>query len=283
MSISNQTQEESNDRKIFVTSIPKQAGMEDIYAHFSQYGSIVSISPFFKIGRGSNISTVIEFKENLSRGLVLNDTHRMFNRYLDCKEYLRGEKLKQRNLEMKRKNVYLTNIGPNLQMKDLKKFFSNFGKIFRVKVGYSIKGSCRYGILFFESEKSATEVLKRKFYSVEGYDVEVRRYQERVHVQIKKNEVERVKKPNRPRRKLREFRPEENENITVGWRRRDEEISRGKTEEEGELEEFRKNDEDALVDVRMVSFLHLRQSHSFSNLRMNCVVNSRFNEGGYCY
>lgn len=343
--------EESNEKKVFVSSIPKFAKEADLYAHFSKYGDIVSIVPFFTIGKGNNTCTVIEYLERESRDTVLDGTHYLFDRYLDCKEYLRGDKLKKRNMDMKKKNIYLKNIGSKLSLQDLKDFFKSVGDFHRIKVGYSIKGDCRYAIVYFKEEQSAEKSLEQGYFTIKGKKVEVTRYRERIHIDIKVLGVENKKgpqgpevsqksleskKPKKRRRKKkdkkdRQERQEKNANKQQAKKSQDKDngqkkdhqkpngspnepqqnlgayqqpqilnqirlsapvqstlntlgqhtqppvqpipkvgtpLENGNTNPQVQ-ELFRKNDDNSLFEVRLISYLHLRFSHSSYNLRYN--------------
>lgn len=179
------TIEDENECKVFVSSLPKLVTREDLAAYFSNFGEIRTLSPFFAIGKNkNNTCAVVEFIKKESRDKVLQITHTLYRRYIDCKEYLRGEKLEKKNRDMKRRNVFLKDIGPKLEMHEIKKFFAKYGQINRVKVGFSIKDNCRYAIIYFTTEQAAITVIKEKNFIVYGYQVEANKYQERTHVDM---------------------------------------------------------------------------------------------------
>lgn len=328
--------EESNEKKVFISSIPKFAKESDLFTHFSKFGDIVSIVPFFNIGKGNNTCTVIEYFSKESRDTVLDQTHYLFDRYLDCKEYLRGDKLKQRNMDMKRKNIYLKNIGSKLSLADLKDFFKDIGEFHRIKVGYSIKEDCRYAIVYFKEEDSAKKCLEMGHFTIKGRKVLVSNYRERIHIDIKVLGVENKKGPQGPEvsqksLESKKSRRKKKKRKKKGKQQKDSEQNAGKNyakskkklksqqkfEPKNQSEErlpilnqlappfpaqstlntlgqqpiinnnnpripkiqmeaspqiqeiFRKNDDNSLFEVRLISYLHLRFAHSTYNLRFN--------------
>lgn len=304
----------TNDRKVFVGSIPKMAKPKDIIEHFKKFGDIKEISPFFKIGKGGKICAVIEYKTKKSRDSVLNTTHCLFKRYLDCKEYMRGEKLKQHNAEMKKKNVYLKDIGPELSMEQIRSYFSKFGPITRVKVGFSIKVDCRYGIIYFKNQSTAKKVLEHGMFILEGYEVEAQIYRERIHVDIKDlnvhgkkglltlsqektvrdspkyvqldqriqnkenfNEANFQKKVEASSTKF--LFDEENSGRKEHFDRNQTENHEGIAEIDGDKFFPRKNSEEAMLEVKLTSLLHMRFAHTSGNLKLNKSSLKRFQRG----
>lgn len=199
-------------------------------------------------------------------------------------------------------------------MNQLRTYFSKFGTVLRVKVGYSIKEDCRYGIIYFANKEAAQTVLEKVSYRVEGYDVQVNKYQERVHIDIKELNIKNkkgLKLPVYQNRQRRAVKPQNQgqpqkptPTVTVKTNQTASEpqtsfptdpaaiaqqpspalntiANRGPSSIREKTPEiidpsnfnlsslFRKNDGNAIFEVRLIGYLKLSQAHTSYNLRLN--------------
>ena len=148
-----------NENKLFISSIPSTVTKAQVLRYFSKYGEIVDSSPTFRVGSKAKICLVIEFKHQESKAYALSKTHMMKGRYLDCRNYMRGGDLHQRNLRLQRVNVYIPDIPKWVKSKDLQRELSSFGHIEQIKIGYSIKTKLNYSIITYREENSARYAL----------------------------------------------------------------------------------------------------------------------------
>ena len=165
-----------NKNKVFITALPHNISKRKIIDYFSNFGRIVDTSSIFRIGVKACKSIVIEFSKFKERNSVLNQVHKLNDRYIDCKEYYRGEQLKSQIKKLQAVNVFISGLPETVRGDQLKEALGGFGRVRKVKIGFSVKDGLHYAIASFSSKKEAKEALKvaefvynGKVYSIRDY------------------------------------------------------------------------------------------------------------------
>ena len=165
-----------NQRKIFVTSLPNNTPKAEILNYFSKFGEIKSSSSIFRIGVKSTKCLVLEFRAKHSKDAVLNQVHSLNGRYLDCKEYLRGRRLKSKIKKLQEVNVFISGLPDTIRGDGLKSALSTFGAIESVKIGYCVRDEAHYAIVSFGCKEEAQLALQVGKFEYLGRRFMIRNY-----------------------------------------------------------------------------------------------------------
>ena len=153
-------------KKIFIGCLPGIANEQNLIEYFSKFGEVINVDVKYnkhtkKICSGFAAITVYENTEKL---ILAKKDHIFFNRYIDCKKYIKGKKLEKKKKEFEKRRIFVRNIPRKFTDGQLKEFFTKFGAVERAfvirnskKIG---KKQNLYGFVIFQDEKSAKEALQ---------------------------------------------------------------------------------------------------------------------------
>lgn len=165
------------NKKIFVAAIPTKSSKDSLLEYFSKFGKINSMSKIFKIGRKNTNCCILDCESYETKEKILDEVHLFQNRYLDCKEYLRGKKLKSQIEKIQKSNVYIPRIPEKAKKSQLKGALKKvIGEISNIKIGYSVKEQSCYAIVTFAEPELAQKAFEMQSYTIKGFNLEFKEY-----------------------------------------------------------------------------------------------------------
>lgn len=181
----------ATSNKIFVAAIPAKSTKESLHQYFSAFGIIRSVSKIFKIGKKRTNCCIVDCEHHQTKESILSEVHLINNRYLDCKEYLRGNKLKSQIQKIQKSNVFIPKIPDSTNKRQLIKMLKEvIGSVEHVKIGYSIKEKSRYAIVTFSGEELASKAFRLQFWNHSNFKFEFKGYiKAKVKTEKQNNEV----------------------------------------------------------------------------------------------
>ena len=150
---------------VFVGGIKACFSSQEINDYFCRFGEVCFVKlkrnrAQKKMNRGF---CLVKFRcpEAAQRAINLKN-HTIKDRVVTCREYLKGDQLKEGKLSKDCKKIYISNLPCNTTNDDIVKAFSVFGP---VEVGYTLKcddgvKSKGFGFVTFLSPESMKEALK---------------------------------------------------------------------------------------------------------------------------
>lgn len=154
----------SSQNVVFVGGVKACFTQQEIGNYFSQFGEIISIK-MKKSRKKKNMNRgfcLIKFeKAKSARRVIEVKNHTLMGRLVTCREYLKGEKLKEGKKNKNDKKIYINGLPGNASNIDIIKAFSVFGE---VESGYTLKEqftglSKGFGFVTFEKKESVDIAL----------------------------------------------------------------------------------------------------------------------------
>lgn len=181
--------------KIFITSIPAGTTSAEIKEFFSSIGEVEVSSKVFKIGKNRKGSCILDCKKISTKKKILKSIHLFKNRYLECRDYLRGKKLKQYIEKMKKCTIQVKSIpDPEQKIDIVDVLVKQFGEISRIKIGFNVSTKDHYAVITFEKKSSAQMALEVGVLRTKDFSYEFLPYVEA------KNVIEKSKSDNAPKK-----------------------------------------------------------------------------------
>jgi len=164
------------NKKLFVSSLPQKITKLLVIEYFNQFGDIRGASSIFRIGNKKTRCIVIDCADEETKKTILSQTHQIAGRYIDCKDYLRGSKLKNHINKIQKNNVYLPFVDQLTTKEDIEAKLSIFGSIERIKIGFSVKENNHYSVVTFKAQNSATAALKEAYFMLNDQKLLIQKY-----------------------------------------------------------------------------------------------------------
>lgn len=106
---------------------------------------------------------------------LLSTNHFYKGRFLECREYLKGERLRAYLTDFNKKRIYVGNIPEEVNEIELYQIFSKFGKVKRAYIGnHTDKEEKIFGFVIMENEADVQKILQKKLV-IKGAEVEIKR------------------------------------------------------------------------------------------------------------
>jgi len=171
--------------KIFLGSLPSKFERKILLDHFNQYGKIKSLKVLLKSKKQCSGCAILVCETEETRNKILNTTHNLFGKLIECHEYRRGTKLKSYNQELWQKRVYIKNIPLKFSNVDLKVAFEK--QIGKVKIASLVNkkknndgvpsklelANIQSGFVTFYDEADAKNAIKKKYLPIDGFDLDL--------------------------------------------------------------------------------------------------------------
>lgn len=159
-------QEHPNRRTIFVGSLNYLTDEEKLHQHFSIYGEIehLRVIRYTTSSVPKNYAFVV-FKSVESVEKALQGKNFLDSRRLEVARH-------DRDLTHERK-IYLKGIPLDLEINDIREYFSQYGEIKSVDIPMTGKKRRDYGFIEFSSENSAIKALQQQNHEVKGHALQI--------------------------------------------------------------------------------------------------------------
>jgi hypothetical protein len=170
--------------KLFLGSLPSKFERKVLLDHFNKFGKIKSLKVLLKSKNQCSGCAILVCETEETRNKILNTTHKLFGKLIECHEYRRGTKLKTYNQELWQKRVYIKNVPLKFSNIDLKKVFEK--QIGKVKIASLVnkkdkKGGptklelarIQSGFVTFYEEADAKRAIKNKYLPIDGFDLDL--------------------------------------------------------------------------------------------------------------
>lgn len=163
--------EDEDDRKLFVGNLSWETTQKDLKDYFSKYGEVVNCT----------LKTEMDTKRSRGFGFVVFPSSAIVEKVLEEKEH----KLNGRTIDPKRANprrevckkIFVGKCEPTTPEADLKEYFSKFGKVEKVELPYDKVKDQRRGFVFieFDSEESVKKVLEETVHKMGNQEFDVKK------------------------------------------------------------------------------------------------------------
>jgi RNA recognition motif-containing protein len=151
---------------------------QEIGEYFSKYGQVMSIK--MKKSRKKKVMNrgfcLIKYqKVKSARRVIEIKNHTIMGRLVTCREYLKGEKLKEGKKCKNERKIYISGLSPNTVNEDIIQAFRRFGN---VESGYTLKEQATghskgFGFVTFETKKSVKKALDSHHINIKGETVQI--------------------------------------------------------------------------------------------------------------
>ena len=163
--------EDEDDRKLFVGNLSWETTQKDLKDYFSKYGDVVSCT----------LKTEMETKRSRGFGFVVFTSSDIVEKALEEKDH----KLNGRTIDPKRANprrevckkIFVGKCDPSTAESDLKEYFSKFGKVEKVELPFDKVKDQRRGFVFIEydSEDAVKKVLDESVHKMGTQEFDVKK------------------------------------------------------------------------------------------------------------
>ncbi|KAK3089690.1 hypothetical protein FSP39_005652 [Pinctada imbricata] len=167
------TQEDDDDRKIFVGNLSWETTQKDLKDYFSTYGEVTNCT----------LKTDLETRRSRGFGFVVFKEVAVVDKVLSEKEH----KLGGRTIDPKRANprkapdiikkIFCGKVDPSVSEDEIKEYFSKFGEIKKVELPFDKMKDQRRAFCFveFDTEESVKKVLDETTHKLGSNEVDVKK------------------------------------------------------------------------------------------------------------
>lgn len=162
-------------KKIFVGCLPCDTNTEEIALYFSKF---CEISKFKVKFRSNGVCTGYgEFRTNISeKGLteLLAQEHIYKGRKLDCREYVKGPKLKSFLEDFTFRKIYVKGMPESTTDEELFEFFSQICQVEKAYIANQVRKSGNlFGFIVTENREGAQKLIELGQTQFKGYTLEI--------------------------------------------------------------------------------------------------------------
>lgn len=155
------------ETKIFIGCLPAETDEEELKSYFLKFCS--DLRKFRVKYRSNGICSGYAYFTTEAPNKLLEDlfsqNHFYKGRFLECREYLKGQKQEEFLQILNRKRVYVGNIPEGVDDLELYETFSKFGKVTRAYIGnhYDKEGKI-FGFVVMENFSDVPKILEKKWF-----------------------------------------------------------------------------------------------------------------------